>query len=363
VTRPRLANPIGREFLLACTVCGLLSLPAPGGPAPPDVFTTLETDIPADLPPLLCGDTAWILSRKGRIGLAEQGASKTEELSPLAPPAVEPICAGKGIVWIDGAGDSWHVGKGGRTLVEQGLTEVLFLKGTPEGAVLLFRDRLRLADGSDLRLPIAAEGLTVLAGGSLWVYGEEAGAFVESEGAIRWVWRPGDLRPGPAAASKDRIFVATKDGALVSLVRRSGKERYRFSCGAAIVSAPVCLEGRVIFASRDHLVRALSAKGGTVLWQRRLEGRPDFGPYEVPGGIAFLESVGNRLIVLSPEAGKRSWSWTAPEGVFLQPPAFQGAGAVLIAWGESAVPHLYRIDIPPQSKVADESSRKAEAAP
>ena len=58
---------------------------------------------------------------------------------------------------------------------------------------------------------------------------------------------------------RDRLYVASEDGALLAL-DRSGKVRWRFFCEGAIVTPPVSDSGSVYVLGTDFQVHALTAE-------------------------------------------------------------------------------------------------------
>ena len=316
-------------------------------------------DLPADFPPLLCHGAIHLFSSGGRNQTMAPGESAPScnllQLSPAAPP----LCGPDGPLVLTKDGTLWRLGGEGPQSVEQGLGGAVAMAALPGGApAILFPDRLRLPSGEIASLALDASGLDSLPDGSLWISGKGAGARLAPDGKPLWMWK-GGLTPTGAAMDDGALAVGTEEGLLVVLDSATGHERFRYPTGGAIPNSPR-IEGKIaIFASRDHLVRAVRLKDGQLAWQVRLEGRPDFGPIPTRAGLVFAASASSTLVALDPADGRRTWTWRLPAGNVLQSPASAGEQMAVLGWGESENPTLYLVGVPEPSKPPAPPRKKA----
>ena len=104
--------------------------------------------------------------------------------------------------------------------------------------------------------------------------------------------------------------------------------------------------GLTVFASRDHLVRAVRLRDGQLAWQVRLDGRPDFGPLPTRAGLVFAVSASATLVALDPLEGRRTWTWRLPTGSILQSPSATPDLVAVLSWGEAETPTLFLVPVP-----------------
>jgi outer membrane protein assembly factor BamB len=243
-------------------------------------------------------------------------------------------------------GTLWKLSAEGPQTVEQGLMGALALAASTGGSpVVLFPDRLMLAGGKSIPLPFEALRMGTLSDGSTWVGGRGMAARLDAEGKILWTWK-GGLTPSGIALGGGFLAAGTEEGFLVALDATTGREKFRYPTGAAIVSAPAIAGGLAVFASRDHLVRAVRLRDGQLAWQVRLEGRPDFGPLPTRAGLVFAVYASATLIALNPADGRRTWSWRLPAGAVLQSPSATPDQVAVLAWGEAETPTLFLVPVP-----------------
>ncbi len=345
---------------LPALFCLLLCLPAVSRDKSQDIQRTLKLEIAADRAPVRSGSSLVLFASDGTYQILEGESAGPVQSLPAPLGSIPPLNGVNGAWVLDAEGTLWKVSPGTAEPVERQLQEITGMAPGEPSPVLLTRDKLRLPSGETASLPFQGQSVTALGGEGFWIVGEGRALFMDPEGNERWVWDPEDLQPAPACLDGERLYAGTEEGCLVALDRETGREKYRFPTGAAIVSPPAVVGGEVVFASRDHMVRALDPSAGRLLWQARLRGRPDFGPYGVEGGTLFAEAAGDRLLLLTPEDGKIAWSWKVPEGAILVPPLLRGSEAALLAWGEGATPVLHLVAVAPTDEEKEPNEPKRE---
>ena len=332
------ATALALTFLLAA----LAAAPATA-PAKPE---GIRLDVPAEWPPALCSGRVFLFAPDGRnqtMGPAD--ASPSCNLVQIRP-ALAPVCVLDAAYVLDEDGTLWRLGEAPALTVASGLKGALALFPTPDGPAVLFVDSLRLPSGASSPLPMHASSAVALAGGGYWVWGSSGATRLDSAGTVRWTWKPPVGTAGPACLHEGWIYAGTSTGNLVAIRDSDGKARFSYRGGGGVECAPVVWKNLVIYASRDHFVRAVDRASGQLAWQARTEGRPDFGPYACDAGLLVAESAGARLLVLAPETGQVAWSWKLPAGAILKAPAVAPRAAAVLAWDEATTPTLYRVELP-----------------
>lgn len=358
------AAPRRTALLGAALACALVPAAAATGVPKPDMpamsaARVVPLDLPADFSPSLCGGSVHLFSSGGRNQTLAPGESAPACNLLHLVPAADPVCGPDGPVVLTRDGTLWSLGASGPAPLEQDLSGAVGLAARPGTLpAVLFPDRIRLPGGESVRLPFPAQTLDALEGGGFFVGGEGTGARVSPEGKILWAWK-GGLTPTGACAGEGFIAAGTREGFLVALDGATGRERFRYITGAAIPSPPAIASGLAVFASRDHLARAVRLKDGQLAWQVRLDGRPDFGPMPTRAGLLFAVSAGATLTALSPSDGRRTWTWRLPSGVLLQSPAAATDRVAVLAWGETENPTLYLVPVPEPPPAPAHPKRKA----
>lgn len=114
-------------------------------------------------------------------------------------------------------------------------------------------------------------------------------------------------------------LVSTVEGTLFSFNVEDGRVFWRVSLGAALVAAPVSSGERLFVALANHVVTALDRGSGATLWSQPLE-------QPITGLLALEEQLlagtrANLLHSLTPDRGRRRWSWKAGADVTGAPAA------------------------------------------
>lgn len=311
----------------------------------------IRLDISADWEPVLCQDRLYVFSSGGRNQLLSPDDTAPQCDPVQFTPQVQPVCSASGTLVLDTEGTLWQLGEGLPKTVLSGLTSAVGFWVEGGRPSILFQDRIELPDGRRIALPFKADGGHRLSDGGCWVWGPTGAARLSAEGAILWTWSPPTGEPGPAVLANGNIFATTSQGSLWALRGSDGKARYAYRGGGSTASPPLLHGDLVVYASSDHMVRAVRAKDGQLAWQFRASGRPDFGPYPVSAGLLVAEAGGRRLILLAPSTGKVVWTWELPTGALINAPAILPRQAALLAWDEAATPVLYTVTLPEEKTV------------
>lgn len=320
----------------------------------------IRLDLSADWEPVLCRDRLYVFSTEGRNQTLSPGDDAPQCDPVHFTPQVQPVCSADGTLVLDTEGNLWQMGASLPRTLLSGLSGALNLWVEDGRPAVLFRDRIERRDGQRVVLPFQASGGQPLSDGGYWVWGPTRAARITAAGSLLWSWSPPSGTPGPAVLVEGRVFSGTSSGSLWALRDRDGKVDYRYRGGGSVTTPPVSSGGLVVYASTDHMVRAVRAKDGQLAWQFRASGRPSFGPYPVAAGLLLAEAGGHRLIILDPATGKVVWTWALPSGALLNAPAVLPRQAALLAWDEAATPLLFAVTLP-ASAPAKQSPEKSPA--
>ena len=311
----------------------------------------IPLDIAADFAPLLCGGRLYVFSSGGRNQIMSPGDTAPDCDPVQIMPLIQPRCGPPGPVLADRDGNLWQMGKG--MPVEVGrltgpASQLVALLPSQNGAVEVYADRIVLPETQPAPLPLKVTSAQRLADGGFWVWNARSAARLNPQGRLLWTWTPKGEGPGPAVLADGLLLAGTSSGSLVALSDADGRQRYRYRGGGQVVNPPWVSGELVVYASLDHLVRALRIRSGQLAWQFRTDGRPSFGPYPVQAGLLFAEDPGQRLFILNPMSGREIWNWRVPKGAILKAPAVAGDQAAVLAWSDTPEPTLYRVTLPPK---------------
>lgn len=212
------------------------------------------------------------------------------------------------------------------------------------------------------RPTIAGHNLYVLADDNV-VYRLDA-----VSGALRWRTAVADSpvtrlpadKPGAlfdrfgsdVAVNGPQLYVGTHGGDVVALEAATGRVRWTYHGGGAVLAAPAVRAGRVYAGSFDGFVVALDAARGTLLWKQDTRGPVVSTP--VPAGDRLV--VGNRaydLLGLDARTGAVAWkryiwgSWVESSATVLGDVAYVGSSdaAVVSAYDVSSGRRLWAADV------------------
>ncbi len=129
------------------------------------------------------------------------------------------------------------------------------------------------------------------------------------------VWtRAAEGRATGVTALDDQVLVGTSAGVLFSLDPRSGRVRWRWRTGAAVVAAAAADEARIYVLAYDHILRALDRRTGNLRWRRALPHRPAGAPLVV-GGTVIVPSFSTELAGYDAEKGTPTLSMASASEV------------------------------------------------
>jgi outer membrane protein assembly factor BamB len=121
------------------------------------------------------------------------------------------------------------------------------------------------------------------------------------------------------------VYAAARDGAVVRLDARSGKELWRVSLDTRLSGGVGAGERLVVVGNEDGLVIALDAQTGAERWRARVSSEV-LAPPTVAPDLVLVRSIDNRVFAFGAGEGKRRWVYQrAPSSLILRTPA----GAVI----------------------------------
>lgn len=131
--------------------------------------------------------------------------------------------------------------------------------------------------------------------------------------ADRYAFRP--------AFAGDSVYLAARNGAVVSLDAASGRLRWRTELGRAL-SAGVGADGALaVVASEEGEVFAIDVQSGKLRWQARVSSEV-LAPPEVAEGLVLVRSADSRIFAFGAEDGKRRWVYQrAASALLVRTPA------------------------------------------
>lgn len=305
----------------------------------------IPLDLSVEQDPLGQGQYLRLFGEEGRNQQFEVGVDAAPNCSPVPIVlAVPPVVSGESAFALGKEGALWQLGKGFPKTVDQVRPGALALLSGAALPAVLYADALRLPSGSEVKLPFPAEGGQAVDGG-WWVRSGTSAALLKTDGALAWRWDSGKLHPLCAALAAGDPYVGTSEGWLVALHRLTAKPRWKYRCGGAILALQPLATGGLLLLSSDHTVRRVAADGDLV-WQVRLSARPAPKILAAKGGWLVGELGGRSLLLLDEEKGKTLWSWTAPGGELLRPPAVVGDTVCAVVSTGELHPTLWLLPLP-----------------
>jgi outer membrane protein assembly factor BamB len=114
-----------------------------------------------------------------------------------------------------------------------------------------------------------------------------------------------DLRAPPVVDSRGRILLGTTARSFVSLdLRNRGRTRWRWKVGTDVAFAAALSDGRVLFASFENVLYALSTRNGNLAWRAPLPSRPLGAPLVVEP-VVLIPCQEREILGFELETGKR----------------------------------------------------------
>ena len=122
-------------------------------------------------------------------------------------------------------------------------------------------------------------------------------------GQTIWAYRLHGISDYPVTIAGDLLYTGTRDGRLIVLEHRTGKESWTYNTEDILHGSPVVQDGRLFLASSK--IHALDALTGQPLWTHEPEGGKAIGPIAYSKGIIAVMSAGNHLNLIDAVKGKR----------------------------------------------------------
>lgn len=319
---------------LMLTATAWAAAPVAGARGP----VSLPLDLAVERDPLGQGGTLHLFGENGRNQALVVGVDAAPNCGPIPIElAVAPVVSGGSVFALGRDGALWQFGKGLPKAVEQTRTGALAMLPSAALPAILYPDKLRLPSGAEVSLPFPAEGGASVETG-WWVRSGSSCALLKPDGILAWQWEQQNLHPLCAVASGKSLFTGTSEGWLVALNQTTGKSRWRYRCGGAVVALQPLASGDLLLLSSDHTARRITAEGDLV-WQCRLSARPAAGLFQAAGRWLVSELGGRSVALLDEKNGKPLWGWTAPAGEILRAPAIVSSSlgefaCVLVSTGD-----------------------------
>jgi outer membrane protein assembly factor BamB len=156
------------------------------------------------------------------------------------------------------------------------------------------------------------------------------------DGTERFAVDLGGLAPGSPAVLDDRIIAATGEGTVLALSLDGQKQLWKYDQvdeqSAMFYSSPAVSEdGVIVLGCRDRQVHAIDAKTGQRLWAFKTRGEVD-ATATISGDRVYIPSKDKRLYVLDLKTGKKLWDFTAKRAITAGPAIADG----VIVLGDTA---------------------------
>jgi len=146
----------------------------------------------------------------------------------------------------------------------------------------------------------------------------------------------GGLAPGSPAVLDDRIIAATGEGTVLALSLDGQKQLWKYDQvdqqSAMFYSSPaVSDDGVIVLGCRDRQVHAIDAKTGQRLWAFKTRGEVD-ATAAISDGRVYIPSKDKKFYVLDLKTGKKLWDFTAKRAITAGPAIAGGT----IVFGDTA---------------------------
>jgi len=224
-----------------------------------------------------------------------------------------------------------------------------------DGRDNLWPNEITDAGGEYVASGAIGDGLLVIGNSDGHVYAHHL-----DDGSLAWTF-PVEDRIGRVWATpliiSDTVYVASLDHNLYALDLRTGRQRWVFHAGGAMVGQPLALDGRLYVGSFDHRVYAVRQDDGTPVPQFELEGANWFwGTPATDGTTIYAADVDGNVYAVDAENGAPKWP--APvrvgEPVHLGPLLSEDGNVLLVA-GTAGT--LYGLDADNGDLLWSESAR------
>jgi outer membrane protein assembly factor BamB len=155
------------------------------------------------------------------------------------------------------------------------------------------------------------------------------------DGSEKFAVDLGGLAPGSPAVLDDRIIAATGEGTVLALSLDGQKQLWKYEevdqQSAMFYSSPAVSDGIIVLGCRDRQVHAIDAKTGKRVWAFKTRGEVD-ATAAISAGRVYIPSKDKRLYVLDLKTGKKLWDFVAKRAITAGPAIADG----VIVFGDTA---------------------------
>jgi outer membrane protein assembly factor BamB len=155
------------------------------------------------------------------------------------------------------------------------------------------------------------------------------------DGSEKFAADLGGLAPGSPALLDDRIIAATGEGNVIALSPDGQKQLWKYEdvdqSQAMFYSSPAVADGIVVIGCRDRQVHAIDVNTGKRAWAFKTRGDVD-ATAAISDGRVFIPSKDKKLYVLDLKNGKPLWEFTAGRAITAGP----AIGGGVIVLGDTA---------------------------
>lgn len=117
---------------------------------------------------------------------------------------------------------------------------------------------------------------------------------------------PKSFAPGFKAAptvTANMVYLGDEDGVFHAVDRATGKVRWTAKSGAEIVSSATCYQDKVLFGSHDNILYCLHVADGKLAWKFETQGPVNCTP-AIVGNRTFVTGCDEHLRVINIDSGK-----------------------------------------------------------
>jgi outer membrane protein assembly factor BamB len=155
------------------------------------------------------------------------------------------------------------------------------------------------------------------------------------DGTEKFAAELGGLAPGSPTLLDDRIIAATGEGAVLALSPDGKQQLWKYEDvdeqSAMFYSSPAYADGIIVLGCRDRQVHAIDAKTGKRAWAFKTRGEVD-ATAVISDGRVYVPSKDKYLYVLDLKTGREIWKFPAKRGVTAGP----AIGSGVIVFGDTA---------------------------
>jgi outer membrane protein assembly factor BamB len=157
-----------------------------------------------------------------------------------------------------------------------------------------------------------------------------------ADGTEKFAVDLGGLAPGSPTILDDRIIAATGEGTVLALSLDGQKQLWKYDQvdqqSAMFYSSPaVSDDGVIVLGCRDRQVHAIDAKTGQRLWAFKTRGEVD-ATATISGDRVYIPSKDKKLYVLDLKTGRKLWDFVAKRAITAGPAIADG----VIVLGDTA---------------------------